>query len=56
VVPVVGEIGSVGAASVAVSLDRLVRAGALQKPGARVLMLSVGAGVAYGALLYQVAA
>jgi len=54
VVPVVGEIGSVGAASVAVSLDRLRRTREV-RPGARILMLSVGAGVAYGALLYQVA-
>jgi 3-oxoacyl-(acyl-carrier-protein) synthase III len=54
IVPVVAEIGSVGAASVAVSLDRLRRTRVV-RPGARILMLSVGAGVAYGALLFQTA-
>lgn len=53
VVPVVGEIGSVGAASVAVSLDKLRRTRSLGR-GARILMLSVGAGVSYGALVHEV--
>lgn len=52
-VPVVGEIGSVGAASVPVSLDRLVQSGRL-RPGQRILLASVGAGIGYGAMIYQV--
>jgi 3-oxoacyl-(acyl-carrier-protein) synthase III len=54
VVPVVEEIGSVGAASIPVSLDRLLRSGRVQ-PGDRMLMVSVGSGLAYGAVIYQVA-
>lgn len=54
VVPVVREIGSVGAASVGVGLDQLYRRREV-KPGARILMVGVGAGLAYGAVLYQVA-
>ncbi len=54
VVPVVQEIGSVAAASIPVSLDRLLRTRDV-KPGDRVLMAGVGAGMSYGALLYQVA-
>lgn len=54
VVPVVQEIGSVGAASLAVSLDRLIRTRPVQ-PGDRILMIGVGAGASYGALLHQVA-
>jgi 3-oxoacyl-[acyl-carrier-protein] synthase-3 len=53
-VPVVDEIGSVGAATVPVSLDRLYRSGRV-KPGDRLLMATVGAGTGYGALLHQVA-
>jgi 3-oxoacyl-[acyl-carrier-protein] synthase III len=51
-VPVVQDIGSVGAAAVATSLDRLMRTRTVA-PGAHVLMASVGAGTAYGALLYR---
>lgn len=51
---VVEEIGSVGAASVPVSLDRLARSGRL-RPGDRLLMAAVGAGTGYGALLHRVA-
>jgi 3-oxoacyl-[acyl-carrier-protein] synthase-3 len=53
--PVVEEIGSVAAASIPFSLDLLLRTRPV-RPGDRVLMLGVGAGVAYGALLYQVGA
>ncbi|XXX71706.1 3-oxoacyl-[acyl-carrier-protein] synthase III C-terminal domain-containing protein [Sorangium sp. So ce134] len=53
-VPVVDEIGSVAAASVPVSLDRLLRTRAV-RPGDRILMAAVGAGTAHGAALYRVA-
>jgi len=53
--PVVEEIGSVGAASIPFSLDLLLRTRPV-RPGDRVLMLGVGAGVSYGALVYQVGA
>ncbi|AKJ05528.1 3-oxoacyl-(acyl-carrier-protein) synthase III [Archangium gephyra] len=52
-VPVVEEIGSVAAASIPFSLDRLLRTRPV-RPGDRILMLGVGAGVSYGAILYQV--
>jgi len=52
VVPVVSEIGSVGAASVAVSLDRLFRTRDV-RPGDRVLIVGVGAGLSSGAILYR---
>lgn len=52
---VVDEIGSVGAASIPVSLDRLWRSGRV-RPGQRVLMVAVGSGISYGALVYQVGA
>jgi len=52
-VNVVRDIGSVGAASVPFALDRLLR-GATVTAGQRILMASVGAGTAYGAILYQV--
>jgi len=53
VMPVVGEIGSVGAASIPVSLDRLMR-GPGVRPGQRLLMTAVGAGTGFGAMLYRV--
>lgn len=53
VVKVVQEIGSVGAASIAVGLDELLRRKPV-KPGDRVLMFGVGAGMSYGALLWEV--
>ncbi len=53
VVPVVREIGSVGAASIAVGLDRLLATGRVQ-PGHRMLLVGVGAGLAYGALVLEV--
>lgn len=52
-VPVVNEIGSVGSASIPVSLDRLFRSGKLRARD-RVLMTAVGAGTGYGAILMQV--
>lgn len=54
-VPIVSEVGSVGAASVPVSLDRLLRSGRV-RPGQRILFAAVGAGIGYGALVYQVGA
>jgi 3-oxoacyl-[acyl-carrier-protein] synthase III len=54
VVPVVQDIGSVVSASIPASLDRLMRTREV-KPGARILMLGVGSGLSYGAVLYRVA-
>lgn len=51
-ITVVDEIGSVGSASVPVSLDRLLRSGKV-RPGDRILMAAVGAGTGYGAVLFQ---
>ncbi|MCY1076530.1 3-oxoacyl-ACP synthase III family protein [Archangium lansingense] len=53
IVPVVEQIGSVAAASIPFSLDRLLRTRPVRS-GDRLLMLGVGAGVSYGAILYQV--
>jgi 3-oxoacyl-[acyl-carrier-protein] synthase III len=55
VVRVVHEVGSVGAASIPISLDRLLRSGAVG-PGDRVLMVGVGAGLSSGAILYRTGA
>lgn len=52
-VPVVAEIGSVAAASIPISLDRLFRVRRVE-PGARILMVGVGSGVSYGALIHRV--
>jgi 3-oxoacyl-[acyl-carrier-protein] synthase III len=52
VIPVVREIGSVSAASIAVGLDRLWSSGRVG-PGERVLIVGVGAGVSYGAAVYR---
>lgn len=54
-ITVVEEIGSVGSASIPVSLDRLMRSGKV-RPGDRILMSAVGAGTGYGAVLFQVGA
>jgi 3-oxoacyl-(acyl-carrier-protein) synthase III len=54
VVPVVSEIGSVVSASIPVSLDRLMRTRPVRS-GDRILMIGVGSGLAYGAILYRVA-
>lgn len=50
---VVREIGSVGSSAMPISLDRLRRSARL-KAGQHVLMVGVGAGVSYGAVLYRV--
>jgi 3-oxoacyl-[acyl-carrier-protein] synthase III len=55
VVPIVQDVGSVGAASIPICLDRLLRTRPV-RPGDRILMLGIGAGAAYGAILYQVGA
>lgn len=52
-VRVVDTVGSVGSASLGASLDRLLRTRPV-KPGHRILLVGVGAGVAHGAVLYQV--
>ncbi len=54
IVPVVEDVGSVVAASIPASLDRLLRTRPV-KPGDRVLMIGVGSGLGYGAALYRVA-
>jgi 3-oxoacyl-(acyl-carrier-protein) synthase III len=53
VVPVVGEAGSLGAASIPLSLDRLLRTRPV-RAGDRILMVGVGAGISQGAVLYRV--
>ncbi len=53
VVRVVHDVGSVGAASIPVSLHRLWRSGRVRR-GHRILMLGVGAGVSYGAAVLEV--
>ena len=52
-VPVVAEVGSVGAASIPLSLDRLWRSGRVQA-GDAVLLLTVGSGISYGGMVYRV--
>jgi len=52
VVPVYPDAGSLGAASVPLSLDRLMRQHA-PRPGARILLTAVGSGTAHGAIVYQ---
>jgi 3-oxoacyl-(acyl-carrier-protein) synthase III len=54
-VPVVREIGSVGAASIPVSLAKLMASGRV-RPGERLLMIGVGAGLSSGAMLYRTGA
>jgi 3-oxoacyl-(acyl-carrier-protein) synthase III len=48
----VHEVGSVGAASIPIGLHRLVRERSVAA-GEHILMLGVGAGMAYGALVYR---
>jgi 3-oxoacyl-[acyl-carrier-protein] synthase III len=55
VVPVAQDLGSVGAASIPISLDRLLRTRHV-RPRDRILMVGVGAGISFGAVLYQVGA
>jgi 3-oxoacyl-(acyl-carrier-protein) synthase III len=52
VVPVVQDIGSPAAASMAVGLDALRRTNRV-RPGHRLLFVGVGAGMSYGALIYE---
>ena len=52
VVPVVNEAGSLGAVSIPLSLDRLRRTRDV-RPGDRILMVGVGAGLSTGAILLQ---
>jgi 3-oxoacyl-[acyl-carrier-protein] synthase-3 len=52
VVPVVHETGSVGAASIPISLDRLMSSGRVRS-GDRILMVGVGAGLSSGATLLR---
>ncbi len=51
--PLVEELGSVGAASTAVGLHRVLRPGRA-RAGDHVLLAGVGSGMAYGALIYRV--
>jgi 3-oxoacyl-[acyl-carrier-protein] synthase III len=52
-VPIVEEVGSVGAAAIPLSLDRLLRTRPV-RAGDRILMFGVGAGVGVGGVLYRV--
>lgn len=54
-VRVVEEIGSVGAASVAVALDRLRRTRDL-RAGQRLMLVAMGGGISHGGLLFQLGA
>lgn len=54
IVPVVDEVGSIVSASLPTSLDRLMRTRPVKR-GDRILMIGVGSGLAYGAILYRVA-
>lgn len=53
-VRIVDEVGSVGAASIPISLDRLRKSGRTRR-GDRILMVGVGAGVSFGGVLVQIA-
>jgi len=53
VVPVAHDLGSVGAAAIPISLDRLLRTRDV-RPGHRILMVGVGAGISFGAILVEV--
>jgi 3-oxoacyl-(acyl-carrier-protein) synthase III len=55
VVEVVEEIGGVGSACVPLTLDRLRKSGRV-RPGDRILLAGLGAGISYGAILYRVGA
>ena len=52
-VPVVHRIGNVGSASTAVGLDELLATREV-KPGQTILLIGVGGGLSYGAVLYRV--
>jgi len=53
VVPMVHDVGSVSAASIPISLHRLCESGRI-RPGDRILMVGVGTGLSYGAVLHRV--
>ena len=55
VLPVVQEVGSLAAASIGVGLDRLLRTRPV-RPGQRILLTGVGAGLSCGSMLYRVGA
>jgi 3-oxoacyl-[acyl-carrier-protein] synthase III len=55
VVPVAHDLGSVGAAAIPISLDRLLRSRDVRS-GHRILMVGVGAGISFGAVLVEVGA
>ncbi|WP_224242623.1 3-oxoacyl-ACP synthase III family protein [Hyalangium gracile] len=52
-IPMVRDVGSVASVAIPYSLDLLMRTRDV-RPGDRILMVGVGAGVSQGALLYQV--
>jgi len=52
-VPMVQRVGNVGSASTAVGLAELYATGKV-RPGHRILLLGVGGGLSYGAVLYRV--
>lgn len=52
-VPMVETTGNIGAASTAVGLDLLLRSGRVRS-GQTILLIGVGSGLSYGALLYRV--
>lgn len=54
-VPVVQESGCVSSASIPLSLDRLARSGRIA-PGDHLLLVGVGEGLSYGAMVYRVGA
>ena len=53
VVPSCDEIGSLASASIGVCLDRLMRTRPV-RPGDRILLIGVGAGLSCGSTLYRV--
>ena len=53
VVPMVHDCGSVSSASIPISLHRLRQSGRI-RPGDRILMVGVGTGLSYGAVVIQV--
>ncbi len=52
-VPIVDEVGSIAAAAIPLSLDRLLRTKEV-RAGDKIFMFGIGAGLAHGAILHQV--